>query len=153
MMIISFAWTTPAIVALQKRCTRRDWNDDYAARFHAGSVLAGYDRNPRFKGKQICVVKLTQKPYRERYCDVPDSDWQAEGFEYLTSIGARVHGFTPRELWDQWKADPAVCYVVRFEIVRLTVEPETPRLSGLEVRQLFLDENGGATMNATPRKP
>jgi len=115
MRIISFAWTTPAVIKKIKTCTRREWDDNYASRFNAGDFLAGYDRNPRYEGSQITTIKLTEKPYKERYCDVPDSDWFTEGFEYLQSIGAKVRGFSPRQIWLEWKADTTQCYVVRFE--------------------------------------
>jgi len=91
MNIISFAWTTPAVKAKVKTCTRRDWKDDYARRFKAGQHLSGYDKNPRMGGKPFQEVILTQDPYRERYCDVPDSDWIAEGFAYLESIGSEAY--------------------------------------------------------------
>ena len=115
MKIISFAWTTPAIEVKLKTCTRRDWDDIYASRFNKGDLLAGYDRNPRFKGSQITTIRLTEKPYKERYCDAPLGDWFAEGFDYLQSIGAKVHGVDPSELWENWITDVTQCYVVRFE--------------------------------------
>ena len=117
MNIISFAWTTPAVKVKVKTCTRRDWTENYASRFREGQHLMGYDRNPRIGGKPFQEVVLTQVPYRERYCDVPDSDWEAEGFAYLESIGAKVHGMTPREIWRTWKADTTPCWVVRFDYV------------------------------------
>lgn len=117
MPIISFAWTMPAVEARLKFCTRRDWNDDYARRFKAGQLLAGYNKSARYGGQQIAIIRLTMAPYKEPYCQVPDSDWEAEGFVYLESIGARVAGMTPRELWETWKAAPPdiTCYVIRFE--------------------------------------
>ena len=120
MKIISFAWTTPAIYAKRKTCTRRDWNDVYAGRFQAGEMVAGYNRSQRFGGRQIAVVHLTEKPYKEPLCNVSDSDWEAEGFAYLTEIGARVNGMTPLQLWEIWKHTPDPEWVIRFEIVELT---------------------------------
>jgi len=119
MRIISFAWTTPAVRAKVKTCTRREWDDAYAARFNAGNLLAGYDRNPRFHGQQITVVRLTCKPYKEPYCRVPATDWQAEGFAHLEQLGATVHGMTPGQFWQQWLDSPLekTCFVVRFEYV------------------------------------
>lgn len=122
MRIISFAWTTPAIEAKAKTCTRRDWDDKYASHFNAGDLLAGFNKSPRFHGYQIATIRLTQKPHKERYYDVPYSDWQAEGFEYLESIGAKVGKLTPKEIWSQWKSCIDYCWVVRFEIVGLEKE-------------------------------
>jgi len=122
MRIISFAWTTPAVLAKRKTCTRRDWNDQYAESFQTGELLAGYNRSQRYGGHQIAVVKLTQRPYKEPLRNAPDSDWEAEGFAYLTEIGAKVNGITPRELWDMWKQTWDTEWVIRFEIIELTMQ-------------------------------
>lgn len=115
---ISFAWTTPAFVTKNKTVTRREWSDAYAASFNAGERLMGYDRQPRFKGKPLGVLQLTRKPYKS--AELPEEDWQGEGFEYLQGIGAKVNGQTPRQLWDYFVAMPEPLWIVRFEIVSLT---------------------------------
>jgi hypothetical protein len=115
MVIISFAWTTPAVKARVKTCTRRNWIDAYARRFKAGQHLMGYNKNPRIWGKPVQEIVLTMAPYKETYCQVPAADWVAEGFEYLEHIGATVHGMAPREIWSIWKSDTTPCWVVRFE--------------------------------------
>ena len=58
-MIISVAWTAPAVRARAKFCTRRDWPDRYAALFHKGATVQLYDKTPRAGGKFICLVRLT----------------------------------------------------------------------------------------------
>ena len=117
---ISFAWTTPALLAGRKTVTRREWNDDYARSFREGDLVAAYDRQPRFKGKQIGVIRLTEKPC---FTDaLPEQDWEGEGFEYLTSIGATVNKFTPRQMWESWRTERPKLWVVRFEVVELTPE-------------------------------
>ena len=50
--IISFAWTTPALLAGRKTVTRRDWSDRYALLFHADDFVAGYNRSPRHGGRR-----------------------------------------------------------------------------------------------------
>ena len=117
MRIISFAWTTPAVKAKIKTCTRRDWDDNYAKTFKAGQHLMGYDRTPRVGGKPFQEIVLTMAPYKEAYCQVPDSDWEAEGFAYLESIGATLHGLPPHILWAHWKIDDSPVWVVRFDYV------------------------------------
>mgnify|MGYP000857425269 CR=1 FL=1 len=125
MKIISFAWTTPALLAGEKTVTRREWSDDYAARFRVGELVAAYDRNPRFKGRQVAVIRLTEKPVLQSTADAPDADWEREGFKYLQSIGARVNGHTPAALWELWRhrSTAEEMYVVRFEVVRLVPPP------------------------------
>lgn len=83
-MIVSFAWTTKALLAGRKRCTRRMWNDEYFDRWvyawRAGRrVHDAYDRQPRFNGHKIGEIRLTCEPYREKLADMPDSDLIEEG--------------------------------------------------------------------------
>ncbi|MBW2053822.1 MAG: ASCH domain-containing protein [Deltaproteobacteria bacterium] len=46
MKIVSFAWTTEALLAGRKTVTRRCWNERYAGRFKSGDLVQAYDRNP-----------------------------------------------------------------------------------------------------------
>lgn len=122
MKIISFAWTTPALLAGQKTVTRREWQPKYAGRFHEGDLIAAWNRQPRFRGGQhVATIRLTQDPYIERINDIPDADWLGEGFAYLESVGATVNGGTPRELFDWWRnpENRDSVYVVRFELVSI----------------------------------
>jgi hypothetical protein len=80
----------------------------------------GYNRSPRFGGVRIATIELTVAPYKEPYCQAPDTDWGAEGLAYLESIGATLNGMTPRQLWEIWRQSTVKCWVVRFEIVSIT---------------------------------
>jgi hypothetical protein len=42
-MIISYAYTTEALLAGKKTCTRSDWKDDYARRVREGQVHQAWD--------------------------------------------------------------------------------------------------------------
>jgi len=117
--IISFAWTTPALRAGRKTCTRRDWNDAYAARFRPGELLAAYDRSPRYGGKQVAVIRLTAAPKKESTAAAPASDYEAEGFAYLQERGLHVDGLEPKTLWRSWHQQPRMMWVVRFELVEV----------------------------------
>ena len=130
MKIISFAWTTPAFKAKRKGCTRRDWDDRYAAQFKPGDLCQAWDKTPRCRGaKRIGTIRIVSIK-KEPYCQVPAEDWEAEGFAYLTEIGARCQigrpytEWTSEELWVLWRQmNPAdLCYVVRFEIVEVMEE-------------------------------
>jgi len=101
MPIISFAWTTPAFVARQKTCTRRDWNDRYAKQFVPGRMAQAWDQQPRYGGRRIGTIELLSMT-RERYCDAPPGDWWEEGFAFLQAAGARVNGYQPFDLWTEW---------------------------------------------------
>lgn len=83
-MIVSFAWTTEALLAGRKTCTRRMWNDEYFDRWVAAwrrgrHIHDTYDKSPRFGGKKIGEIRLTREPYRERLADMPESDVVEEG--------------------------------------------------------------------------
>lgn len=133
MRIISFAWTTPALVTGNKTVTRREWNDRYGESFRAGEMIAAYDRNPRFRGRHVATIRLTEKPLRTTL--IPREDWEREGFAYLESINAKVNGRTPRELWEDWLSDPLGLarsfWVVRFELVSVEPIPDEQRLQGV----------------------
>ena len=123
MRIITFAETTPALLAGRKTVTRRDWKPQYAAKFHAGDELAAWDKNPRTKqGKQVAVIRLTADPVLERASDAPEEDFEGEGFGYMTEHGLRLFGGQkPEEVWAWWQASTQTqLWVVRFELVGVT---------------------------------
>ena len=123
MRIISFGWTSPAILARRKTVTRRDWKASYARTFHKGELLQAWDKSPRTrKGKKIGVIRLTAEPSYEPVNWAPNSDYEAEGFEYLDSIGARVNRKSPVHLWTTWLQGDVWKWVLRFEIISLEGE-------------------------------
>lgn len=141
MKIISFAWTTPALMAGRKTVTRREWSEGYARRFHADEEVAAYDRNPRHGGRQVATIRLTRDPYRESTRSAPEEDYEGEGFAFLQEQGVKVDGLPPRVLWRAWHLYPQEMWVIRFEVVErrghaplaifdpVVVEAETPQLA------------------------
>ncbi len=121
MNIISFAWTTDALLAGAKTCTRREWTDDFAKRFHAGDLVAAYNRNPRNGGKQIATIRLTRDPYPEFLADAPEDDYAAEGLAWMERQGLLVpvggKRIVPSRFWELWKWNNPLVWVVRFELV------------------------------------
>lgn len=118
---ISFAWTTPALVAGHKTVTRRDWKPQHAQRFKAGELVVAWDKQPRFRGaKQVALIRITQAPYLEWSDEIPDEDWDREGFGYAMEHGLRFEGKkTAQDVWDFWKANRHQQWVVRFEVVEV----------------------------------
>lgn len=119
-MIISFGWTTPALLAGVKTVTRRDWSEKHAAHFKAGQIVDAWNTSPRnVRGNphKIATIRITQDPYLSS--NFPSEDWDREGFEYLEGIGATLDGDTPAELWHYWTHGRPSLYVVRFELVSL----------------------------------
>ena len=115
MKIIAFSWTTPALLLGEKTCTRRDWNDDYARRFRAGELVTAYDRSPRVGSKAVGTIVLARAPY---YSDeLPEEDFEREGFAVLTELGLKVNGSKPMDVWLSWKRYPEAQWIVRFALV------------------------------------
>ena len=135
MRIISFAWTTPALLVRppRKTVTRREWSVGYAALFARGDLVQAYSRNPRWNGRPVATIRLTRDPYPESTRYAPEEDFEAEGFAYLEEIGAKVDGLTPRALWRAWHLHPQDLWVIRFEVVRVSAvhapKPATPQLA------------------------
>ncbi len=131
MKIISYGWTWPALAAGRKTCTRRAWTPEYAKRFHAGELVQPYDRSPRFRGKQIIsmqtgkplLVKLIAKPTFEPMINMPDSDYEAEGFAYLNENKHLLPKSMPYDVslagFRDWQNDGSSLWVVRFKMVEL----------------------------------
>jgi hypothetical protein len=116
---ISFAWTTPALLAGRKTCTRRGWKYGWAMGFMKGELVGALDRQRRFGGKRIALIRIMERPYQESSAATPESDWEAEGFDYLTEIGATVGKLTPKAIWTAWRVFPQELWVVRFKLVEV----------------------------------
>lgn len=135
-MIISFGWTTPALLAGQKTVTRRDWSlkhvaqwrkrfRDAAARGSDTVTADAWNTSPRNTRHDpppghIAVIRLLLPPYAEAGYRTPAKDWHNEGFEYLATHDIRLNGLAARELWMRWQGSHEKLYVVRFEVMYLT---------------------------------
>lgn len=124
-LIISFAWTTPAVVIGEKTETRRDWSRKtiVAARkvMESGALVQAYDRSPRFGGKEFGTIRITEIVDQEHSQAIPATAWQAEGFHILEKLGATIAKSSPRDVWDFWLNGEYenVQTVVKFELVQL----------------------------------
>ena len=113
-MIISFAWTTEALLSGMKTVTRRDWTDDYAKRFAAGMLVDAYNKLPRAGGRKVATIRITKDPYKQLLSDMPDAHFEREGgtlhwtnkSDYLRCMGQ------DREVW-----------VIEFELLEVINEP------------------------------
>ena len=117
-MIISFAWTTPALLAGAKTVTRRDWKPEHAAKFHAGMLVEAYDRSPRAHGRKVATIRLTSAPRREWSSHLSEADYEAEGFVWL-----RAHGQweTVDLVMAGWRGDRRLLWVVEFALVEVVL--------------------------------
>lgn len=121
-MIISFGWTTPALIAGKKTVTRRAWTPKHAAHFKAGMLADAWNTSPRnVKGNphKVAVIRLTADPYSEMWKET-SAEYDAEGFSHMDSIG--LQGTVDGILLD-WEEHPREMYVVRFEVVEYLEGP------------------------------
>lgn len=120
---MSFAHTTPALLAGRKTVTRRDWSDRYGPMFNEGDELQAWDASPfTRKGHRVATIRLTAKPYKEDSRLVHDDDWEGEGFGYMEEHGLTLFGgMTPRQVFEGWRSAPegVALWVVRFELVEV----------------------------------
>lgn len=90
MIAISCAYTTPAVVARVKTRTRRWWKPQYAnmVRSQVGQTVELLTRQKRYGGERICLVKLLAvSPKPVPLADMPDEDYEREGFGYIARTG------------------------------------------------------------------
>ncbi len=111
-VIVSFAWTTGALLSGGKTCTRRSWSDGHHERwvnaYRQGRLLHdAWDKLPFAGGRKVGKIRLTARPCRERLGDMPEGDLVAEGglWESLDEFIA---------LFDN---PDEVVSVIRFELV------------------------------------
>ena len=115
-MIISFAWTTAALLDGRKTVTRREWSDAHAAKFKPGDLVDAYDRSPRFKGKKVGVIRIINIKRSFLSLMVSDLSWGMEELEREGGRWANVKDFT--ELFTI--PNP---YRVEFEVMSLIGNP------------------------------
>lgn len=123
---ISFAWTTPALLAGQKSVTRRPWQDSHARRFKTGDLVDAFNRQPRHAGTKIATIRIVSVT-KEPMFTMPDSDYEAEGFAYLADnlhllpkSGEFSHPErVSRESFAAAQRASACVWVVRFELVEV----------------------------------
>ena len=113
-MILSFAWTTEALLAGRKTCTRRRWSSRHYGAWRQAwregrREHQAWDKSPRAGGKRVGPIRLTCEPYKERLGDMPEGDVEAEGGMWASK----------REFIELFGGDPDLAVVVvRFELIR-----------------------------------
>lgn len=115
-MIISYVWTISALLAGQKKRTRRHWADSYARRFLVGSTHQAYNKSPRVHGHQVGTVLITSTPFKQRTSLMTEEDYELEGLKYMEEQGLLIRGnITPRSFFELWKAADDEVWVIDFE--------------------------------------
>ena len=122
MMHISFGWTSPAVKARSKTRTRRNWKDSHAKKFRPGGLFKMYDRDPRYKGVCFGIGRIVSL-HKEPIANMPDSDYEAEGFAYLHANPHLVPKSMPIDVspegFNAWRDSGEIYYTVEFDIIEL----------------------------------
>ena len=127
MKAISFAWTTPALLARAKSVTRREWPERYARQYHKGEQVLALNKSYYARGHAVAVIRLTDDPRLEPDLDAPDSDYEAEGFAYLAehidelpkAARGQVRMTLSRSAFDEWRRAGGFSWVIRFELTEI----------------------------------
>lgn len=114
-VIISFAWTTPALLAGAKKVTRREWSAEHARRFTVGRLVDAWDRSPRTgNGRKVATIRIVREPYRQSTFFVEHEDCVREGFDWLNEHGESA---MVDAICRSWALNPREVWVVEFELV------------------------------------
>lgn len=129
MSMISFAWTTSALVNGGKTETWRDWNHRYASQFRAGRYVDAWDRSPRNHGVKVAKLRLTHDATFTCSREVPKSFYETEGLQWYhdhpemwpkTIFGQPFTGFqVSPERFALWRASGHYGWVVSFEVLEI----------------------------------
>lgn len=130
-MIISFGWTTPALLACRvhggslldchcppaygvKGVTRRNWKPKHLARVQELAAdeepLAAWNTVPRNTRGNPHLVGTIQVIQAELSNEYPDGDWHEEGFDWMQKNGLTLpmpgstspKRYTPEQVWESW---------------------------------------------------
>lgn len=124
---ISFAYTTPPLLAGVKSVTWRNWDTDYAKSFKRGEVCTAWDRSPRVGGKKVGEIEI-RLVHQECSSDLPDEFWVWEGMRFLFWHPDVL----PTKLWGKpcnpesfsfesfcaWRRESHIGFVVEFRLLR-----------------------------------
>ena len=119
-MIISFGWTSGAMVCGAKTRTRRDWAPGHVRHFHSGMMANGWSQSPRVHGVYLSDVRLTAPIFRQHTSKITDEDWELEGFGWMSRRGILINGVTPEVFFERWRHANIDLWVVDFSLEYLT---------------------------------
>jgi len=117
---ISFAWTTPSVVAERKRHTRRFWKPHYAKRWHKGDLAWALSRQYQYGGERVAIIEIQEEPYEEnlKVWDKREEEfYELEGFGFLDDKKiAPANALSPLMQMTHWWLDTCESpFVVEFK--------------------------------------
>jgi uncharacterized protein YqfB (UPF0267 family) len=102
-MIISFPWTTQALLDGKKTVTRRDWPELHAKKFRVGAIVTAYDKQPCWGGRpmaRIQIVSVRRESLNELYADPSYARAQLKGEGRSLARRGRIYrAFLESEAW------------------------------------------------------
>ena len=125
MKSISFAWTTPALLAGRKSVTRREWKDSWGSSFRDNEIVSALDRDQRRGGQEIAKIKLHPAPYKELERILPITDFEDEGFKFFTERpDLLVKKWQNVDLYDHFMESlfwgDEMLWVIRFSVIEIS---------------------------------
>jgi hypothetical protein len=124
MLEISFGYTSPAFILLQKVLTRRCWKASHVKKFYSGKRVRAINTDRRCGGKPIGEIELTHDVIEQPTGLMPESDFKKEGFEFLEKHRYFIKKNSPfykfdsmRVFFEWWKEQNDPVYVVRFKVI------------------------------------
>ena len=83
MPMLSFSWTLPAVLHRRKTCTRRKFSTYYLTTFKSGREFCITDKRLEYGGQVMGIGQMLRDAYPEPLSRIPDSDYEAEGFDFF----------------------------------------------------------------------
>jgi len=119
---ISFGWTSPPFVTMNKTVTRRNWAQSTIKRFKKDGHFLAWSKQQRFGGEPIGIGSLTADPFKQPTGDCGFEDlYEPEGFkwldEYYEKIMIRTSGLVGST--HRWISSNIPMTVVEFEILEV----------------------------------
>ena len=113
---INVGWTLPALVAGAKTVTRQTWKRAPGwMRAGQAVTVSGPGRTP------VAMIRLTADPCLEPLGAMPDSDYEAEGWRWLSdhpeALGRSVRrADVSGAACERWRARPYATWALRFGV-------------------------------------
>lgn len=129
-MIIAYQKTSLALLAGRKTRTRRHWVESHVALAEraaaSGAAQDAWEKSPRIHGQKIGDVRILAVHRDQPTRDMPDEDWEAEGFSLMQALGIPIEKELPEALWRKWKrSETLTCTVIDFELIAITAYGES----------------------------
>lgn len=126
---LDYSWTYHALLAGEKKCTRRKWAKSTAEAAHWWSLVAAWSGHHNGLGRHIAWLYVTAAPLRLRIDRAPDSDYVDEGFAFYARrpelvIKAKDSplclGYNMEQSWRLWQLTAEWFWVIRTHLVGYT---------------------------------